>query len=171
MIKTKVVKRTRNLSEQLYYPELAKGLVVTMNHFFRNVFGREYTVTQEYPEQVVPYPPKARWRHVLTVRKDGQVACVACMCCPTACPANCIHIEAGEHEDHHIEKYPKVFTIDLLRCVYCGLCEEACPRDAIRMTGAEHIPPATDRRHHWVDKEWLMDKGRHITTFPESGER
>ena len=53
--------------------------------------------------------------------------------CATACPAECIFIEAKEREDGIDEKMPEVFTIDLLECVFCGGCVEACPCDAIRM--------------------------------------
>lgn len=59
--------------------------------------------------------------------------CTACMMCETACPCNCIHIIPGESPNADIEKFPEVFTIDLLRCCFCGLCAEACPKDAIRL--------------------------------------
>jgi NADH-quinone oxidoreductase subunit I len=53
--------------------------------------------------------------------------------CSTACPAECITIEAGE-DDRTREKYPVRYDIDLLRCVFCGYCVDACPEDAIYMT-------------------------------------
>jgi NADH-quinone oxidoreductase subunit I len=62
------------------------------------------------------------------------VRCVACFLCSTACPADCIHIEAGEHPDENIEKYPLVYEIDMLRCVFCGYCVDACPEEAIIMS-------------------------------------
>jgi NADH-quinone oxidoreductase subunit I len=158
---TKVVERTpRTLMEQIYYPEVLKGLGVTMGRFFRNTFGREETVTVEYPEVRRPHPARYRGHHYLTVRFDGSVACVACMLCPTICPAACIHIEAAEHPDPSIEKYPVRFEIDLLRCIYCGLCEEACPKDAIRMTSGIHPVPHTDRPSFRVGLDRLVDPSK-----------
>jgi NAD-dependent dihydropyrimidine dehydrogenase PreA subunit len=53
--------------------------------------------------------------------------------CSTACPAECITIEAGEDERTR-EKFPVRYDIDLLRCIFCGYCVDACPEDAIYMT-------------------------------------
>ncbi len=62
---------------------------------------------------------------------------MACLCCSTACPAQCIFIEAGEYPEgdkrRGYERYPVKFVIDELRCIFCGYCVEACPCDAIRM--------------------------------------
>ena len=155
---TRVVDRApRTLLEQTYYPEVFKGLGVTVSRFCRNTFGREETVTVEYPEVRLPYPARYRGHHYLTVRADGTVACVACMCCPTVCPAACIHIEAREHPDPTIEKYPVRFEIDLLRCIYCGLCVEACPKDAIRMDSGVHPVPRDDRRPFRVELDRLVE--------------
>jgi NADH-quinone oxidoreductase subunit I len=54
--------------------------------------------------------------------------------CSKACPAHCIHIDAGKSPWPDREKYPIQFDIDELRCIYCGMCEEACPVDAIELT-------------------------------------
>ena len=145
------------LREKLFLPELWAGLKVTNRHFWRNIFRREDTVTIEYPEQKRPYPEVFRGRHRLMKRPDGRVRCVACMCCSTACPANCIHIVAGETEDKTVEKFPVSFDIDWLKCVYCGLCVEACPCDAIRMDTMAHPPVTTSRPQGVVHIEELLE--------------
>ena len=127
--------RPRKLSwaERLYLPLLA-GLGVTLRHMVRNILrpGQRYTI--EYPEERRDYSHRYRGHHILTTRPDGSVRCVACFLCATACPAECIHIEAGEHPDENIEKYPLVYEIDMLRCIFCGYCVDACPEEAIIMS-------------------------------------
>ena len=119
-------------AEKMYLP-LFSGLVVTIRHFFRNLFkGPEYSIN--YPEERRQYSHRYRGHHILTTRPDGSVRCVACFMCSTACPADCIRIEAGEHSDENIEKYPVIYEIDMLRCVFCGYCVDACPEEAIIMS-------------------------------------
>src|SRR5687768_9876207 len=119
----------RTFSEQAFVPEIAKGLGVTMRRFFKNTFMKDNEIaTVRYPEEKVEYPDRFRGIHRLTQRLDGSPRCVACLCCSTACPAQCIHIEAAEYEPgdarYGYERYPKVFVIDELRCIFCGYCVE-----------------------------------------------
>jgi ferredoxin len=95
-------------------------------------------VTTQYPEERKVYADGYRGAHRLTIKPDGAVRCTACFLCATACPAKCIHIEAGEHPDAQVEKFPVRYEIDTLQCIYCGMCVEACPCDAIRMDTFVH---------------------------------
>ena len=154
--------KKRTLLEKSYIPEIIKGLGVTMKHFFQNLGfdeDQDQTFTTQYPEEKRDYPDRYRGKHRLMVREDGQVRCVACMCCSTLCPADCIHIEAAEHDDPSIEKYPETFVIDQLRCIACGMCVEACPCDAIRMDSGVHVSAFEDREESFFDREKLMDLG------------
>ena len=131
----KIVPRHGNtLKEKLYLPAIVGGMKVTFSHFFKNLKNTSNIKTLCYPEQK-PKDITDRYRgvHRLTKREDESVRCVACFMCSTACPADCIFIEATEREDGIDEKMPKKFSIDLLECVFCGSCVEACPCDAIRM--------------------------------------
>jgi NADH-quinone oxidoreductase subunit I len=162
----KVVARPGSLSQQMYLPAIAEGLGVTFRHFAKNfalnVLGRRDKsdiVTVQYPEETMPYPARHRGLHRLMLRDDGQTRCVACMMCPTVCPAHCITIVPEETADGRIEKRPKIFEIDELRCVVCGLCAEACPCDAIRMDTLEHAKPTYRRADAVLDKEQLLSRG------------
>ncbi len=59
---------------------------------------------------------------------------MACYCCETACPAECITIEAAEVPDKAIEKVAIRYEIDLSRCIFCGFCVDACPEEALVMS-------------------------------------
>lgn len=158
-----IAKPDRNMVTQSFVPEIAKGLAITMRHFFKNTFSKRENseiATVDYPDVRREYPERFRGVHRLTHRADGSPRCVACLCCSTACPAQCIHIEAGEYAEgdrrRGYERYPVVFIIDELRCIFCGYCVEACPCDAIRMDTGVHMPPSTERGHFIYDKEILM---------------
>lgn len=140
-----------------YFWQIAQGLWLTNKIFFKQILGIEKTETLEWPEQPATYGDRFKGRHFLTKREDGQVRCTACFLCATACPAQCIHIEAGQHPDNVIEKYPVRFEIDILRCVFCGFCEEACPLDAIRL-GPEFVMTGGPEQKWVYTKDVLADR-------------
>jgi NADH-quinone oxidoreductase subunit I len=141
-------------AERLYLPQIFDGMRTTLRHLFNRRY-RDKRVVQ-YPDQkrelrVANY----RGVHRLNKDPDGRVACVACFMCSTACPAHCIHIEAGESPWPDREKYPVKFDIDELRCIYCGMCEEACPCDAIELTPHYELV-GSSRQEMIFDKEKLL---------------
>ena len=167
--------------EQIYYPEILRGLAITAWHFFRNMwshiiryvfFIKSYKpgfVTIQYPEEQRPLSPVARLRHRLMLRQDGSIKCVACMMCETACPCDCIHITAAEHEDPAVEKYAIEWDLDLLRCCFCGNCVEACPEDAIRMDFPELGLSGYTRDSMIMDINALLADGEVSTKFAAQG--
>src|SRR6201990_1803712 len=160
-----IAKPKMTVAEAAYVPEIAKGLRVTIGRFLKNTFsargseGNEID-TVDYPEEKRVYPERFRGIHRLTHRADGSPRCVACLCCSTACPAQCIHIEAAEYGQgdprQGYERYPKVFVIDELRCIFCGFCVEACPCDAIRMDTGMHAVPYDSREQFIYGKDLLL---------------
>jgi NADH-quinone oxidoreductase subunit I len=169
-----VPRPARTPAGQSYLPELVHGLSFTLQHFFRNtkelVLGQTNdpvleslatgVTTVRYPEERRPYPDRFRGLHRLTRRQDGSPRCVACLCCSTACPAQCIYIEAGEYSEQDprrgYERYPTRFVIDELACVFCGFCVEACPCDAIRMDTGLHAPPYDSREQFIYERDLLL---------------
>ena len=150
-----------SLKDKLYLPAIAGGMKTTFKHFIKNLKDTSNLRTVQYPE-VQPTDITDRYRgvHRLTKREDNSEKCVACYMCATACPAECIAIEAEERTDGQDEKRPKAFSIDLLECVYCGYCVEACPCDAIRMdTGIFSLTGKT-REEFVLNKEQLMANER-----------
>ncbi len=164
----------RDLDVRSYVPEIVRGVGVSMQHFFQNtreiVRGKrpdpvldrfdDGITTISYPEQKRPYPERFRGLHRLTTRADGSMRCVACLCCSTACPAQCIFIEAGEYpvgdKRRGYERFPVTFVIDELRCIFCGFCVEACPCDAIRMDTGMHAAPYDSRDQFIYERDLLL---------------
>ena len=102
-----------SFGERFYLREAIKGMGVVARHFWRNLFGYRdpnpevlerrgpgvnLVSTISYPEERKPYPPGYRGMHRLVPRVDGKPRCVACYMCATACPAQCIYIEARSEE-------------------------------------------------------------------------
>jgi NADH-quinone oxidoreductase subunit I len=171
---TPIKRPDRSSTVQAYVPGIVDGLGITMKHFFKNtkemILDQRNDPTLEaieegintiaYPEQTRPYPERFRGVHRLTHRADGAPRCVACLCCSTACPAQCIHIVPGEYPEgdprRGYERFPDTFVIDELRCVFCGFCVEACPVDAIRMDTGLHGPAYDSRDQFMFGKDMLM---------------
>jgi NADH-quinone oxidoreductase subunit I len=96
---------------------------------FLHMFHKRVTVL--YPEEKPYLPPRWRGRIVLTRDPDHEERCVACNLCASACPVDCISLQAAEDENGR--RYPEFFRINFSRCIFCGFCEEACPTDAIQL--------------------------------------
>lgn len=157
-----------SLADEFYLPQVLVGLGTTLKHMFR-VLGGNHRVMQ-YPEERREDIPvvegglyKRTYRGVHRLNKDeqGRPKCVACFMCSTACPAQCIHIEAGDAPWPDREKYPVKFDIDELRCIYCGMCEEACPVDAIELTSVYDIVGLTRQ-------EMIFDKSKLLRIYDET---
>ncbi len=183
---------TLSAGQMIYLPEILRGMVITLRHLLSTGIRNRFVV--QYPEERRENPESwqhgtkagvplktATYRGLHRLNRDekGNVACVACFMCATACPANCIRIVGGEAPWDYREKYPKEFEIDELRCIYCGMCEEACPVNAIELA-YEYDMVGTSRKQLVLDKEALLAvydrtrgrKGRcnpPITGYPDTG--
>ncbi len=148
----------KSLKDRLYLPAIFGGMKTTISHFTKNLIDTSNIKTECYPE-MQPNDITDRYRgvHRLTHREDDSVRCVACFMCATACPADCIFIEAVERTDGMAEKMPAKFSIDLLECVFCGGCVEACPCDAIRMDTGIFTFIAEKREDFVLNKEQLLN--------------
>lgn len=119
-------KKDLSMLQRSYIPEIFKGMALTMRHFFRPKF------TRQYPEERWNPPSSFRGRPVL-VEENNVERCVACGLCARVCPALAIEVQASETELEK-ERYPQKFEINMLRCIFCGFCEEVCPEEAIIMS-------------------------------------
>ncbi|HHP7239395.1 NuoI/complex I 23 kDa subunit family protein [Longibacter sp.] len=119
--------RELNFWENLYFPELFKGLGFSLNKI-----TDEPTYTLQYPEEQWYPPDSYRGRPVL-VEENGRPRCVSCNLCARACPPLAISMQSHE-VDNVKEREPEWFEINMLRCIYCGFCEEVCPEEAIIMS-------------------------------------
>jgi NADH-quinone oxidoreductase subunit I len=154
--KVDVANKDMSLKEKLYLPAIAKGMGITLKHFFSP------KVTIQYPEQKREFSPVYRGRHVLMRDENGAERCTACGLCALSCPAEAITMTSaervkGEEKLYREEKYASTYEINMLRCIFCGLCEEACPKEAIFLT--EELTPADYQRDGFIyGKEKLVMK-------------
>lgn len=133
--------------EKMYLPAIAKGMSITLSHFFKK------KPTINYPEETRPFSPVFRGLHILNRDEQGRENCTACGLCAVACPAEAITMEAAERKEgeEHLyreEKYAAKYEINMLRCIFCGLCEEACPKDAIYLS--ETFAPSNYKREGFI---------------------
>lgn len=140
--------------ESIYLISIAKGLMITLKHFF----SKKATIS--YPEKQRPFSPVFRGLHVLNRDEEDRENCTACGLCALACPAEAITMEAaerlpGEENLYREEKYAAKYEINMLRCIFCGFCEEACPKDAVYLS--QTVPPASFKRQNFIySKEDLL---------------
>lgn len=130
--------------------EIAGGMWVTLKKLF------EKPVTIQYPEEKPDVPDRYRGRIVLTRDPDGEERCVACYLCSSACPVDCISIEAAERESDG-RRYPEAFRINFNRCIFCGLCAEACPTLALQMTKDFEMAETDPQGLIYEKKDLLID--------------
>ena len=151
-----VVNKEMTLMERAYLPAIAKGMLITLKHFFAK------KVTIKYPEVKKRFAQAYRGLHVLKRDENGRERCTACGLCALSCPAEAITMTAaervkGEENLYKEEKYAAVYEINMLRCIFCGLCEEACPKQAIYLTNEELVPAMYDRGDFIYGKDKLVE--------------
>lgn len=138
---------------------ILRGVWIAQRHFLRNLWGfirRKPTVfTVQFPEERLTQPNAFRGMPVLVQMDNGKERCVACGLCEWACPTDCITIYPAETADE-IERYPRIFDIDMSRCMYCGLCEEACPEEAIVMSQNVEIAAFSRAGTLWHKQDLLV---------------
>lgn len=142
--------KKKGFFQRFYLLEIFKGMWITIREMF---VGRKVTIS--FPEERRRYSDRYRGMHYLK-SINGIENCTACMLCPTVCPADCIHIEAGERPDK--EKFPVKFEIDVLRCCFCGMCEEACPKDAIKLSNIYEMSVSQRKVY---DRDYLLVQRGH----------
>jgi NADH-quinone oxidoreductase subunit I len=145
-----------SLLDRLYVVQVAKGMAITLKHFF----GKKITV--QYPEVKPKVASNYRGMPVLVKDQHDRVKCVACQMCEFVCPPKAIKIVPGFRKsggpDEHVEKEPERFDLDALRCIYCGLCQEACPEEAIFLQDIFAVT-GYSREEMIIPKERLLQLG------------
>src|SRR4051812_17130252 len=142
-----VDRRPMSWLERIYLWNIAKGMMITLSHFFKK------KATIQYPEEKRTFSKVFRGLQILNRDEEGRERCTACGLCAVACPAEAITMEAAERQpgEEHLyreEKYASVYEINMLRCIFCGLCEEACPKEAKFLT--DRLVPSDLLRENFI---------------------
>ncbi|HXF71525.1 MAG TPA: NADH-quinone oxidoreductase subunit NuoI [Actinomycetota bacterium] len=152
--------------------EAARAVLKGMGVVLRQIFRPD--VTEEYPRQIVPPPPRSHiGRHRLNRHPDGLEKCIGCELCAYACPADAIWVVGAENDPEHPvspgERYAKEYQINYLRCIMCGLCVEACPTRALTLTSYYEMSFLT-REDAILTKEQLLEPPPPLGTTPGTEE-
>lgn len=152
----KTDKTPLTLAERSYLPGIAKGMGITLKHFFSK------KATIRYPEEKRYLGPIFRGHHILKRDEEGRERCTACGLCAVACPAEAISMTAaervkGEEGLYREEKYAASYEVNMLRCIFCGLCEEACPKQAVYLRHDKFVPVFTNRDQVIFGKDQLVE--------------
>jgi len=140
-------KKDLNIWQNMYIPEIIKGLRMTIAQMFKPTF------THQFPEERFKPEPSFRGRPVL-VTENGVERCVACGLCARVCPSLAIQVQASETELEK-ERYPIKFEINMVRCIFCGFCEEVCPEEAIVMS-SEYLLVFNSQQEALFSKDRLL---------------
>ncbi len=126
---------------EMYGKGIAKGMAVTLKHFFMK------PITTQYPEQRLQVSKRIRGNELVWVPSQ----CTGCATCAKFCLQGNIEIitsRASDNVNYVVEK----FEVDIGRCIMCGLCVEVCPFNALYM-GISYERAKYRRSELVLDKE------------------
>jgi len=138
--------------KQVVKRSLGKELFVGLWVVFREMVKFKIHTVQ-YPEEVLPLPPRYRAVHkLLRLLESGNERCIGCGLCEKICVANCIRMET--RVDENSRKEVTEYSINLGRCIFCGYCAEVCPELAI--VHGSRYENTSEQRAHFVLKDDML---------------